>query len=175
MTTKLLRQIHEQDQAELAARYNGDTFRQPRRVWAVEALKPELTEQEYEAARRAVRECILFFPGAKASMDRVDMGWSDAGLAKQMDAGHALYGLRQGVAQRCSGVRRAADAAEWIVQLWTLQDMAIALGCWRRMGARESIPDTRPVRPFARLVLLAMAGYYADCDQGAESWRGEGA
>jgi hypothetical protein len=173
MTTALLRQIERQDQQALADRYNGEDRRQPRRVWCVEALKPELSEQEYDAAKRAVRECILFFPGATANMDRVDMAWSDAGMAKRMDAGHALYGLRQGVSQRCRDIRKAAMCAEWIVQLYTLQDIASAMGHWRRMGPqRTQIPDIRTAKPFVRLVLIGMAGYYADCDLGADSWRG---
>lgn len=145
--------------------------RQPRRVWAAEALKPELTEAEWEAAQRAVRECILWFPGAKADHDRVDMAWSDAGLVKQMDAGRALYGLRMGVQRRCEG-RRAPDCAEWLVQLWTLQDIACAMGFYRSKGAgRDREPDMRRTKPFVRLVLIGMAGYYEDCDQGVESWR----
>jgi len=174
MTTKLLRQVAEQDQAELAARYNGDNKRQPRRIWAVEALKPELEQREYEAAQRAVRECILFFPGAKANYDRVDMAWSDAGLAKQMDAGHALFGLRQGVSKRCK-VTCGPNMVEWIVQLYTLQDMAAELRFWRNMGAsRDPIPDTRPVRRIVQHVLIGMADYYADCERGVDSWRSAG-
>lgn len=176
MTTKLLKMVHDQDQQALADRYNGEDRRQPRRVWCVEALKPELTEQEYDAAKRAVRECILYFPGAKANMDRVDMAWSDAGMARQMDAGHALYGLLQGVTKRCERIGKAAQCAEWIVQLYTLQDIASAMGHWRRMGpSRDQIPDVRSARPFVRLVLIGMASYYADCDAGAESWRGRAA
>lgn len=174
MTTKLLRQIHEQDQEALAERYNGDT-RQPRRVWAVEAMKPELTEAEYEAAQRAVRECILFFPGAKASLDKVDMAWSDAGMASKMDAGHALFGLRQGVSKRCD-FRAAPTVCEWLVQLYTLQDIAAALGYFRSMGKdRPRIPDTRAARPTVRLVLLGMTSYYEACDLGRESWSGRAA
>lgn len=173
MTTKLLRQVQEQDQQELADRYNGETKRQPRRIWAVEALKPELNEAEYEAAQRAVRECILFFPGAKANYDRVDMVWSDAGMAKQMDAGHALFGLRQGVSKR-SNYDRAPICAEWIVQLYTLQDIAEGFGWLRSKGADRPLePDMRRTRPFVRLVLMTMADYYADCDRGIESWRGQ--
>lgn len=170
MTTKLLTQVRAQDQQELADRYNGADKRQPRRVWCAEAIKPELTEAEWEAAKRAVRECILFFPGAKANYDRVDMAWSDAGLAKQMDAGHALYGLRQGVAKRCKA-RSAPNVAEWIVQLYTLQDIAAALNLWRSMGARPAIPDTRPAKRVVQHVLIGMAEYYADCDRGIDSWR----
>lgn len=144
--------------------------RQPRRIWAIEAMKPELQEIEYEAAQRAVRECIMFFPGAKANYDRVDKVWSDAGIAKQVDAGHALYGLRQGIQKRCKA-ECGPNVAEWIVQLYTLQDMAAALNFWRSMGAREAIPDTRPVRKIVQHVLIGMAEYYADCDRGVDGWR----
>lgn len=167
-------QLLEKDrQAQWAERKEqGAGKRQPRRVWAVEALKPELSEDEYAAAQRAVRECILFFPGAKANYDRVDMAWSDAGMAKQMDAGHALYGLRQGVSKR-SNYERAPICAEWIVQLYTLQDIAAGFGWKRSKGAgRGDEPDLRRTRPFVRLVLMSMADYYADCDRGIDSWRG---
>lgn len=163
------RQLEWEQRREQGAEWEG---RQPRRIWAVEALKPELTEAEYEAGKRAVRECILFFPGAKANMDRVDMAWTDAGLAKQVDAGHALYGLRQGVSKRCD-VRQAANIAEWLAQLYTLQDVALALGWMRSKGrGRPEEPDLRRTRPFVRLVLMSMADYYADCDRGIDSWRG---
>lgn len=167
-------QLLEKDrQAQWAERKEqGAGKRQPRRVWAIEALKPELDEREFEAAQRAVRECILFFPGAKANLDRVDMAWSDAGLAKQVDAGHALYGLRQAVSKRCK-VTCGPNMVEWIVQLHTLQDMAAALSFWRNMGAsREPIPDVRPVRRIVQHVLIGMADYYADCDVGIDHWRG---
>lgn len=163
------RQLEWEQRREQGAGWEG---RQPRRIWAVEALKPELTEPEYEAAQRAVRECILYFPGARANMDRVDIAWSDAAMAKQIDAGHALYGLRQGVARR-SKYAKAPLCAEWIVQLYTLQEMAQELG-WRRSKGkgRPEEPDVRRTRPFVRLVLMAMADYYADCDRGSDSWHG---
>jgi hypothetical protein len=171
MTTKLLRQVQEQDQQELADRHNGTDFKQPRRIWCAEALKPELTEAEFAAAQRAVRECILSFPGAKANYDRVDAAWSDSGLANQTDAAHALNGLRQGVSKRCA-IKEGPNIAEWIVQLHTLQDIATALGQFRRMGpGREPIPDVRAAKPTVRLVLLGMAGYYEDCDRGVRDWR----
>lgn len=170
MTTALLREIHKQDQEKLADRHNGEAKRQPRRVWAAEALKPELSEGEWKAAIRAVRECILWFPGAKPNLDRVDMAWNDVALAGQMDAGRALFGLRQGVAKRCA-YRQAPNCAEWLVQLHTLEDIAKELGHYRRMGPnREPIPDIRPARPFVRIVLMAMARYYEDCDVGREKW-----
>ena len=152
---------------------HGQAGRQPRRIWAVEALKPELTEDEYAAGQRAVRECILWFPGAKANMDRVDMAWTDGALAKQMDAGRALYGLRQGVTKR-SQIQEAPFCAELIVQLYTLQEIAQAFAWTRSKGAgRADEPDMRRTKPTVRLVLMAMADYFTDCDRGADSWRGK--
>jgi hypothetical protein len=171
MSTKLLRQVYQQDQQKLADEHNGETT-QKRRIWAVDALKPELMEVEYKAGQRAVRECIMNYPGAKANYDRVDMAWSDAGIANQVDAGHALNGLRQGVSRR-SSYAKAPECAEWIVQLYTLQEIASGFGWLRSKGADRPLePDMRRTKPFVHLVLMAMADYYAACDEGKESWRG---
>ena len=176
MTTKLLRQVHEQDQQELADRYNGDSKRQPKNVWAIDAMKPSLNEEEYEAAARAVRECILSFPGAKANYDRVDIAWSDAGMARQVDAGHYLWGVCQAVKRRCANpdeARRSEDMIEWLVQLWTLSEIAGALGLFRFTGSPQRVvPDTRPLTPVIRKLLAKMADYYACCDMGTETWKG---
>lgn len=163
MTTKLLVSIRSQEQAELAKRHNegGRERRQPRRRWCVDELRPTLTEPEYEAGRRAVRECILYYPGAKPSLDRVDSGWSDAALVSQMDAGRALYALRQAVSLR--GHKRQAIVCDLIVQLYTMAEVARALGLARSMGARRPVADMRLTKPLVRATLSTMARYYADC------------
>lgn len=186
MTTKLLRQIHEQDQEALAERYNGTDTKQPRRVWAVEAMKPDITEAEYEAAQRAVRECGGLHRGRDEGMH---VGFqmyrdSETGLLtslkeqaelRKSNAAYALTGLRQGVSKRCD-FKQAANVSEWLVQLYTLQDIAAALGYFRSMGKdRPRIPDTRAARPTVRLVLLGMTSYYEACDLGRESWSGRAA
>jgi hypothetical protein len=172
MSTKLLHQIHQQDQEALAARYNGEHMRQPRRIWAVQALKTQITEAEWFAATRAIEECGSLFegrePGAGFQIYRDrDTGMLTSGkeqsALRETQALQALYGLRQAVSKRCNATL-APNCAEWIVQRHTLQDIAIECSWWRSMGkGRDPIPDTRPVKPFVRLVLLAMAGYYEDC------------
>jgi hypothetical protein len=171
MTTKLLHQVREQDQAELAAKHNGETT-QPRRMWAVKAIKPDITEAEWFAATRAIEECGSLFegraPGAGFQIYRdqntgmLTSGKEQSALRETL-AMQRLNGLRQGVANRCSATL-APNCAEWIVQRHTLQDIAIECSWWRSMGkGRDPIPDVRPVKPFVRVVLLAMANYYDDC------------
>ena len=174
MTTKLLRQVQAQDQAELAGRHNREA-RQPKNVWAPIALKPELTEQEWAAACRALQESGSLFRGRDGDMtirfqiyrDR-DTGMLTSGKEqsqlKQAAALRALYGLRQAVSCRCD-FRKAANVAEMVVARWTLSGIAEGMGIFRFTGTpRRTVPDTRPIRPMVRLVLCAMADYYACCD-----------
>lgn len=147
--------------------------RQRARVWAAQALKPELTEQEWAAACRAVLECSAAFDGMRRAFDqRVDGGGSDYGLAARMSACRRLEGLRQAVRAR---VQRplASNCVEWIAQLWTLPEIAAGLGCYRFTGKpRRATPDTRPAKPLVRLVLFGMAHYYDGIDRDVERWNG---
>lgn len=164
MTTKLQTQIRAQDQAELAERHNGtDTIQLPRRKWAVLALKPELEERQWQAAHRAVNECRAAFDGMRRAFDSepVDGGGSDYGLAARVSASGRLSALKYAVRNLDHKRRQYAPAAvEWIAQLWTLEDMASAMGCWMKRGARGAGPDLRPVKPFVSVVLTAMADHY---------------
>jgi hypothetical protein len=183
MTTKLLRQVQEQDQQELADRYNGTDAKQSRRKWIADALKPELTEPEYAAAERARDETRDLWTGRDASVvvgfqiypdpitGMLTSGKEQSELRKS-NAAFALEALRQGVSKR-SAFKEGPNCAEWIARGHTIQDAAIALNWTRSKGVgREHEPDLRRVKPFVRLVLMSMADYYADCDRGAKSWRG---
>lgn len=164
MTTKTLRQIAEQDQAELAERHNGtDAKQRPRHVWAVLEMKPALHERQWQAAHRAVDECRAAFDGMRRAFDAepVDGGSSDYGLAARVAASGRLAGL-QFAARGILGRRRdhAPKCVAWVIQLWTLEDMAAAMECWRRMGSRPPILDQRPARRLVDGVLTKMADYY---------------
>jgi len=142
----------------------------PRKAWCVKALKGEISEEEWLAGCRAVRDCAAAFDGMSRQFDDipVDGGSTDYGLAAKVSAVRALEGLRQAAWTRTNATL-AARCVEWIVQLHTLPEIAVGMGVWRKMGpGREPIPDTRPAKPFTRLVLMAMAGYYYDCDRGLE-------
>lgn len=189
MTTKLLVQIHEQDQQALADRYNGEDVRQPRRVWVVKAICDKMTSQEGAAAEQAVRECSLLFSGAiRESGMVIGSGfqiWRDESTKmltssseqkelRMTAAMSKLNALKDGVARR-TDADRAPECVERIVRLETAQDVAAGMGWWRKMGpGRDPIPDLRPLRPFVRCVLLAMAGYYADERADVDLWDGLG-
>ena len=60
---------------------------------------------------------------------------------------------------------------EWIAQLWTLPEIANGLGHQRYTGTpRRLTTDTRLTKPFVRLVLLAMAGYFDAIDADRTAW-----
>lgn len=146
----------------------------PRKVWAVKALKPELTEEEWVAACRAVRECAPAFDGMRRAFDDVvvDSSGSDYGMAAKVSAARQLEGLKRAAFTR-TGAAKAPVCVEWIAQMWTLPEMAQALGSTRRTGPRLTsriVPDVRPVKPFVRLVLMGMAAYFEDCDMDVDAW-----
>lgn len=158
--------------AQVREQGHASEARQPRRIWAVEALKAEMLPEEWEAANRAVRECAPAFDGMRAlDGERVQGGGgSDYGMAARITAVRRLEGLRQASFARTKEAR-APHCVEWIVQLYTLPEMARELGCFRRTGtpARATV-DTRPVKPFVRLVTMAMAGYFEECDVQVGEW-----
>lgn len=153
--------------------HESEGRQKPRKVWAVTALKPQLTEQEWGAACRAVKECAPAFDAMRRAFDNVpvDQSSSDYGMAARVSAVRCLEGLRQAAFAR-TGASKAPACVEWVVQMWTLSDIAVGLGFWRRMGARAPVPDLRPTKPFVRLVLLGMAAHYEHCDAELAAWRG---
>lgn len=150
--------------------------RQRARVWAVQALKPELTEEEFAAGCRAVLECSAAFDCMRRAFDgeRVDGGGSDYGMVAKLTAVRRLENLRQAARARARVQQpRASATVEWIAQLWTLPEIAAGLGHTRFTGTpkRETV-DVRPAKPFVRLVLLAMARFYDEVDADVERWNG---
>lgn len=151
--------------------------RQKSRIWAVAALKPELTEEEYHAGCRAVLECSAAFDGMRRAFDSapVDGGArTDYGLAARVTAVRRLEGLRQAVRARVQQPL-ASNCVEWIAQLWTLSEIAGSLGHMRYTGTpRRLAPDTRLTKPYVRLVLMAMGNYFEGIDGDLTAWNEKG-
>lgn len=143
----------------------------PRSVWAPQALKHVLTEQEWAAACRAVKECAPAFDGMRRVFDAepVDQSSSDYGMAARVAAARTLEGLRQAVFTRTKA-SRAPACVDWIAQMWTLPEIAAALGHTRLTGGGRQTVDTRTTKPFVRLVLCGMAAYYEDVDADRQAW-----
>lgn len=160
------RQLEWAQRKEQGAEWEG---RQPRRIWAVEALKPRLTEEQFAAGHRAARECAPAFDALRCAFgaDRVDGGSpGDYGMAARMTAMIRLENLRQAVSGRMAQwqTNTPARCVDWIVQLYTLPEIAAELGIYRSRGAgREREPDSRPIQPFVVSLLECMARYYDDC------------
>lgn len=158
-----------------AAWSQGQQKRQARRVWAVEALRPEIEEDEWAAAVRAVRETSACFEGQRRifEADLVQGGHSDHGLAAKVSAARRLALLKQ-CAMIDTGHIIAARVVEGIVQMHTMSEIASALGRVRSMGeGRDPIPDSRQVRPLTKDCLTAMAAHYAKI-AAPHAWRKDG-
>lgn len=172
--SRILAQANALDWQRVKEQGHESEGRQAARVWAVKALKPELTELEWAAACRAVLECSAAFDAMRRAFDgvAVDGGGSDYGLAARVTACRRLENLRQAVRARVDRPR-ASNCVEWVAQLWTLPEIAAGLGAFRKMGkGREPIPDLRPAKPFVRLVLCGMAAYYDEIDADKARWNG---
>lgn len=171
MTTKLLRQVAEQDQAELAARYNGETKRQASRQWVVLACKPTLAEREWDAAMTACRDSGSLFRGREEALrggfsmyrcPQTGMLTSRAEQSKlrEGDAMAKLWALQRAVHERCL-LTRSVDIVEWIVGKSTMLEVAEWLGFHRLTGKPQRVVvDTRPVPQTISTVLAAAADYY---------------
>lgn len=173
--SRILAKANDLEWQRVAEQGHESEGRQKARVWALIALKPELTEQEYAAGCRAVTECSAAFDAMRRAFDSVavDGGGSDYGLAARVTACRRLEGLRQAVRARVERPN-ASNCVEWIAQLWTLPEIALALGHTRFTGTpRRVAPDTRPTKPFVRLVLLGMSDYYDQIDRDTARWNGQ--
>lgn len=158
-----------------AAWEQGQKQRQPRRVWAVEALRPEIEEEDWAAAVRAVRETSACFEGQRRVFDAdiVQSGYSDHGLAAKVSAARRLAILKQ-EAMITTHAIIAGKCVEWIVQMETLPEIARMLGHVRQMGeGRLPIPDSRQARPLVKDCLKAMAAHYEKIATPHE-WRKDG-
>ena len=147
--------------------------RQKARVWAVAALKPELTAEQWDAGLKVTELCAPAFDALRrAFREPVDGGaQGDYGMATRLTAIRHLESARQAATVRVARPR-AALCVELIVQGHTLAELAGGLGMWRKMGCgRPSIPDIRPAAPFVQLVLLALADHYGYAAEEHARWR----
>ena len=101
MTTKLLHQIREQDQEELAARYNGETRRR-KSEWVIEQMRKALPLDHIHLANR-IMDLHATSEGVKlAGYERVQGGGNgfEGAMAARCDAMSALNGFEAAVRSR---------------------------------------------------------------------------
>jgi hypothetical protein len=115
MSTKLLHQIREQDQAELAARYNGENRRR-RSDWVIDVMRTKLPPDQIALANRimdlqAKAEGIA--PTGYESVDGIGNNREGA-MAHRVDAQRALNGFDAAVRSRLgANGSRAFWAIAW--------------------------------------------------------------
>lgn len=164
MTTKLLRQVAEQDQAELAARHNG-TNKQKREYetrWVIEKMRPYIEPEHYTLAH-TIRDLAARSRGLRVGVtERVDMGnAAEIAALSRLDAGRKLAGYRGAVMARVAGGGRCLDC---IAEEYTLAQTITA--CGYAAGSHRS------VRQLVQLTMMAAQDYADVCKAEIERWRG---
>lgn len=163
MTTKLLRQVAEQDQAELAARHNG-TDRERRTYetrWVIEKMRPYIEPEHYTTAF-VIRDLAARSKGLRViTAERVDMGnAAEMAALSRLDAGRKLAGYYGAVQTRVAGGRRCLDC---IAEEFTLAQTITA--CGYAAGSHRS------VRQLVQLTMMAAQDYADECAEALKRWR----
>lgn len=163
MTTKLLRQVAEQDQAELAARHNGTN--KPKREyetrWVIEKMRPYIAPEHYTLAF-TIRDLSARSKGLRLmTAERVDIGnTAEIAALSRLDAGRQLAGYRGAVLARVAGGGRCLDC---IAEEYTLAQTITA--CGYAAGSHRS------VRQLVQLTMMAAQDYADECAAELKRWR----
>lgn len=161
MTTKLLKLVAEQDQAEMAARHNGERRAYETR-WVIERMKANLPPEHVTLARK-LRDIAARAAGIRlASVERVDQGnASEAGLLSRLDAGRILVGYEGAVRSRLD--QGGVLCLRSIVEEHTMAETLKACGYRAR--------SWQSVRQLVQLTMMAAADYADECTAQRERWR----
>lgn len=154
----------------------GAESRQNGRKWAVEAIVAQITQAQHEAAKRAVRETSAVWDAVRRDLGSpiVDCGGlTDYGLAAKVTASRKLIKLRHEVFMRLKD-SEAEKCLEAICRRDTLEDVAVMLSLWRKMGRRNPIPDLRAAGRAVGRVLPVLENYYAVFDRDLQAWHKSG-
>lgn len=161
MSTKLLRLVSEQDQAELAARHNKERRAYETR-WVIERMKTNLPPEHVVLARK-LRDIAAKAAGIRlASAERVDQGnASEAGLLSRLDAGRAMAGYEGAVRARLDA--GGVTCLRCIVEENTMAETLAA--CGYRAKSWQSI------RQLVQLTMMAAQDYADECAAQRAAWR----
>lgn len=157
----------------------GQKAKQQRRVWAVEAIKDEMTPAEMEHMKRAVKDTKALFDGQRMEFSGtvVDFGRSsDFGQAARVSAAKRLAILKLCAVvdtrdPRCGDqADRLPGVVEMLMRMATLPEIAARFGCWRSRGADRPLePDARKIRPLVQDAVTSIAACYEKGTQ-ARGW-----
>lgn len=162
MTTKLLRQIHAQDQEEVAARHNGPGTRQYETRWVIEKMRPYIEPHHYTLAFE-IRDLAHRSKGLRVSVhERVDAGnAAEIAALSRLDAGRRLAGFHGAVTARVgSGGSKCLHCVE---EEYTLQQTMKF--CGYATGSHRS------VRQLVQITMMAAQDYQDACEAELQRWR----
>ena len=150
MTTKLLRQIQEQDQAELAAKYNGETRRR-RSEWVIDRMRTSLPPHHIALANRLLDLQATAEGIAPSGREAIDGGGNsrEVQMHHRCDAQRALHGFEAAIRTRLG-----ANGARcfWAI-VWGNSFAETGRACLYASGSHGM------VRKLVQLVMLAAEEY----------------
>lgn len=164
MSTATLRQIERQDQAELAARHNGENRRVYRSRWVIDTLANRLPTEHVHLARR-IHALQAVSEGRKPQdYDRVDGAGNgtETALLSRIDAASKIAGYEGAVFAtplRRGGVLCLRAIAEGDTFSDTIRRCGYAAG------------SDRSVRELVQLTMFAAQDYEDRCALELEHWR----
>lgn len=162
MSTALLRQIHKQDQQELADRYNGESLKLYDCEWLIMKLRHRLAP-EHVATAHHLLGLQAIVEGARQISERVDDTRNGAALATdaRIDAARTLAGYEGAVASRL--LTRGVRCLRAIYEGCSMHEAR------RRMGYRSDA--SHPIAKLVQLTMLTAQDYRDECTAQLERWR----
>ncbi len=163
MTTKTLRQIAEQDQAELAERHNGTARREYQTDWVIYRMRKYLPPEHIALANRLAGIAAQAEGLAPQDYERVDGAGNGAetGMLSRLDAGRALTGFKGAVHARLG--QGGAICVQAIYEERTLAQTIRLCG--------YAAGSDRSVRQLVQLTMMAAQDYDDECRRQREAWR----
>lgn len=149
----MLRQIAEQDQQDLADRYNGETVRLYRSQWAVESLRARLPPEHVRLAHK-LAEAQATAEGVRITNgERVDCGnGAEVGLHARLDAQREIANYEQAALTR--GTPQALLCCRGVAQLDTFEQLR------RRVGLPRG--SNRTLVALVQVTMLVLEAYEND-------------
>lgn len=163
-TTALLREISTQDQAELAARYNGEHRRQFKSRWLVDTLTNRLPPEHVQLGRFLLGQQAIAEGRRPRDYDRVDTGANgmEGALLARLEATRLLTGYER--AAFATLRRRGSLCFRAVIEGDSLSEMMT------RCGFRRGFD--RPACELVQLTMMAAHDYDEVRRKELETWRG---
>lgn len=163
MTTALLRQIHRQDQVELAERHNGTRLKLYDCEWLIMKLRHRLPP-EHVATAHHLLSLQATVEGARHMSERIDGTRNGAAMAvdARIDAARTLAGYE-------GALLSSALKARGVRCLRAIYEGCSIHEARRRFGWKSDA--SHPIAKLVQLTMLTAQEYRDECTKQLERWR----